>query len=104
MDLSKIITELRMELECLNTAIASMEELARVQNLVDAGDQPTPPSGPGRIAGEPGQSETPQDAAPVKRPRGRPRKHPVASTEEAPKPMGMDSADTAEESTTFQVA
>jgi hypothetical protein len=67
MNLAKIIADLRLELQCLSTAIASMEELARVQSLSESAvrelAQPNP---------EPtGDDEPP----PVKRRRGRPPKN-----------------------------
>ena len=40
MDLAKSIAELRVELQCLDTAIASIAELARVQNLNEGGVRP----------------------------------------------------------------
>jgi hypothetical protein len=63
MDLAKIIADLRTELACLNSAIASMEQLARFQSTPDGGKALSIP--------ESGQPET---GAPVKRRRGRPRK------------------------------
>ena len=74
MDLAKIISGLRLELQCLNTAIASIEELARVQNVVEAESfQSDLPAGGGPVTGQPAV----EGAVPVKRGRGRPRKHPV---------------------------
>ena len=70
MDLAKIIADLRTELACLNSAIVSMEQLARVQSKPDSGTAPSIP--------ESGQSET---GAPVKRRRGRPRKVDVARSQ-----------------------
>jgi hypothetical protein len=68
MDLAKIIAEMKVELQCLDTAIASIEELARVQNV------PLP----GEIRGAPAETGAPvpasEETAPVKRSRGRPRK------------------------------
>jgi hypothetical protein len=63
MDLAKIIAEMRLELQCLETAIASIEELARVQNVLTD-----------ELLGAPIQTD--EEGAPVKRPRGRPRKNP----------------------------
>jgi len=89
MNLAKIIGELRAELQCLNTAITSMEELARVQKAADSGDRPADPL----------PSETPADGAPpVKRGRGRPPKNaaPVQETVETtttePTPSSDDSS------------
>jgi len=72
MDLAKIIGELRAELQCLDVAITSMEELARVQNLPDSEVRQILASPP-----DPGN----QEEAPVKRGRGRPRKNPLPSSE-----------------------
>ena len=81
MDLAKIIADLRVELQCLNTAIASMEELARVQSHLDSGNHPTTPN-----AGPSDVSEPPGDPSPpVKRGRGRPRK--VRASDPAAQPM-----------------
>jgi hypothetical protein len=83
MDLSKIIGELRLELQALNAAIVSMEELARVQSLPEpvAGEatQPDPnPPGP----------ESPM----AKRRRGRPPKQAPPPIEEAPSSGSDDSS------------
>lgn len=67
MDLAKIIAQLRTELACIDSAIASIEQLGRVKN--------TPPGGMALPIPEGGQTET---GAPVKRGRGRPRKVPAA--------------------------
>jgi len=75
MNLAKIIGELRAELQCLNTAITSMEELARVQNAADLEERPVDST-----PVEPSTDGTP----PVKRRRGRPPKNatPVPETVE----------------------
>ena len=73
MDLAKIIGELRLELQCLEAAIASMEELARVQNLVNESGEDTQPDPP-----PPGEPPV------AKRRRGRPRKSQEASSPEEP--------------------
>ena len=82
MDLAKIIAELRVELQCLDTAIASMEELARVQNVLESSTRPELPSG--MPPGEP-------ESAPVKRRRGRPPKH-APAIEAADEPEVSESA------------
>jgi len=82
MDLSKIISELRTELKCLQEAIASMEELARVQNVPEPGKPVTPPD-PQPVM-EPG-------GVPIKRGRGRPRKHQPTQFSEQPKAMAPSS-------------
>ena len=67
MDLAKIIGELRLELQCLDAAIASVEELARVQKLSgSAAGNETPVVDESAVGDAPPQ--------PLKRPRGRPRK------------------------------
>jgi hypothetical protein len=82
MDLTKIIGELRAELQCLNAAIASMEELARVQSLPDTGENQT-------VSCEPVATvETPQIE---KRRRGRPRKTPLPPADESPQLRDPDS-------------
>jgi len=88
MNLAKIIGELRAELQCLNTAITSMEELARVQSAADSEDRPVNPP-----PAEPSADATP----PVKRRRGRPPKvaapvqETVAPTPPTPVPTSDDS-------------
>ena len=73
MDLAKIIIELRAELQCLDTAIASIEELARVQNIAEAHVRPPSESDP--VGSDPVPPEpVPENTPPVKRRRGRPRK------------------------------
>jgi hypothetical protein len=75
MDLAKIIDELRTELDCLNAAIASMEQLARVQN--------TPNDGAALPIPESGQpAEEAQVPPPAKRRRGRPRKQDSQQSEQ----------------------
>jgi hypothetical protein len=64
MDLAKIIGELRQELQCLEAAIASMEELARVQNVPILALKPAPQ----------GPEVDPDDPPPGKVRRGRARK------------------------------
>lgn len=81
MDLAKIIGELRVELQCLDTAIASMEELARVQSLSDFANRPAGSSGP-----DPQPEPSVDEALPVKRRRGRPRKDSGAASTESPQP------------------
>ena len=78
MDLAKIIGELKLELQCLDAAITSMEDLARFQNikLPDALTHPSADPEP-----------APLDPPPVKRPRGRPRKNPAPVTGTAPEPQ-----------------
>ncbi len=75
MDLAKIIAELRAELRCLDGAITSMEELARVQSLPDSGGRHVSPPEP-----QPPSSDPP----PAKRGRGRPRKNPLPVPLETP--------------------
>jgi hypothetical protein len=74
MDLAKIIGDLKLELKCLDVAIASMEELARIQNISVPSPVQTTPSTP-----LPAMQEPP----PLKRGRGRPRKYaaPFAAVE-----------------------
>jgi len=93
MDLAKIIVELRAELQCLDIAIASIEELARVQNVADA--QPQPPSETDPSPPEPG----PENVPPVKRRRGRPRKNEAKDGVDAPQPIGAGSAPSSDGST-----
>jgi hypothetical protein len=62
MDLAKIIDELRLELQCVDSAIASMEELIRLQAL-------HAPEAPATSLPEPAADPA------VKRGRGRPRKN-----------------------------
>jgi len=82
MDLSKIIGELKVELQVLDTAIASMEELARVQNLAEMGSRPVIPS---ETDSQPAPTaEQPQER---KRKRGRPRKEVSAAGPEESEPM-----------------
>jgi hypothetical protein len=91
MDLGKIIAQLKTELQCLDAVIASMEALARVQDLAG--------SAPGDVL----PSEPPPDEEPLppKKRRGRPRKEdtpnaaPVANADDAPSPMteGSEQAD-----------
>ena len=95
MDLAKSIAELRVELQCLDTAIASIEELARVQNLTFAGVRPATTSEAEPVAPE----AVPEDAAPVKRGRGRPRKNPAPAVGETSQPMGDGSAQSNDGST-----
>ena len=76
MDLAKIIGNLRVELQYLDAAIASMEQLARAQGYPDSSSRSEAPSDPQ----PPGE-----DAPPLKRRRGRPRKNPLPATEEAPR-------------------
>jgi hypothetical protein len=72
MDLAKIIGDLKAELQCLVTAINSMEELARVQSLSDSEVR--------QIVSSPPDPES-QGQPQVKRRRGRPRKNPLPSSE-----------------------
>ena len=74
MDLAKIIGELRLELECVVSAIASMEELARVKSLSQPGARQAQPTD---LAPSTDIPELETGAEPVKRRRGRPRKNPV---------------------------
>jgi hypothetical protein len=99
MDLAKIIAELRMELQCLDTAITSMEELARAQNVADADIRPvTPPDN------EPDPNDAgPQNVPPMKRGRGRPRKNAAQSAGDPPQHTGSDSGQ-ASDSTTATAA
>ena len=83
MDLAKIIAELRAELQCLDGAIASIEELARVQNMADGEIRTAASSEPESGPPEPG----PENAPPVKRGRGRPRKNEVRNTGESRQPI-----------------
>jgi hypothetical protein len=89
MDLAKIIAEMRVELQCLDTAIASIEELARVQNIpVPDAVHAEPSEEPGESPASPSESD---DPPPVKRPRGRPRKDQPSDASQAPQPMGAES-------------
>jgi len=88
MDLAKIIAELRVELQCLNTAIASIEELARVQNIADGEAPPPSPRETERGPTEPG----PENSPPEKRRRGRPRKSEAQGPADAAQPIVPDSA------------
>lgn len=83
MDLAKIIAELRVELQYFDTAIASIEELARIQTLRESGVPAGTPGAP--EAATPGPEL--QDPAPVKRRRGRPRKDAPREAGEVPQPM-----------------
>ena len=74
MKLAKIIGELRVELRCLDTAIASLEELKRVQAALDSGAGQEAPPDPEPDAGGP---------PPVKRKRGRPRKNTAPTVDQA---------------------
>jgi hypothetical protein len=90
MDLAKIIGELKLELECLDTAIASMEELARVQSIADTGVRPLAPA------------ETlpeSEDPPPAKRRRGRPSKNAEPVPDETPNHMSPESTPSEEDST-----
>ncbi len=89
MDLAKIIAELRAELQSFDTAIASIEELARLQNLYDA-DIPADIQSELKAA-PPGPD--PEDPAPVKRRRGRPRKIEPRESGETPPPKEPGAAD-----------
>ena len=77
-----MIIELKTELRCLDAAIASMEELARVQNIPD-------PALP-RVAVP--DSETSDGALPVKRGPGRPKKVALPPTP-SPNPGASTSGD-----------
>jgi hypothetical protein len=78
MDLVKIIGDLKAELQCLDAAIASMEELVRVQGLTDS-------AVPRAI--EIAATPVPPAPGPGKRGRGRPRKNPLPPVEESPSPI-----------------
>jgi hypothetical protein len=82
MDLAKIISELKVQLQYLDVAIASMEELARVQNVLDSG---------GRQVVVPDPDPTPETPPPVKRGRGRPRKNPAPALQESAQTKPSDS-------------
>jgi hypothetical protein len=91
MDLAKIIGELRLELECVVSAIASMEELARVKSLSKPGArqaQLPDPSATLRI------TDAEAGGEPLKRRRGRPRKNPVQPLTDGlePSPSADDSS------------
>ncbi len=92
MDLSKIIAELREELQCFDAAITSIEELARVQKMKDAAARMDSPREPERVLTEPEV----HDAPPAKRRRGRPRKH-------AKQDSGAEAAKLGEDTTTLVV-
>jgi hypothetical protein len=100
MDLAKIIAELKVELQCLDAVIVSIEELARVQNLADEGvrpatssdDEPVPP---GLVP----PKTVPEDAARVKRRRGRPRKNAAPAVGEPPEPVVAGPAQSNDDST-----
>ena len=79
MDLAKIIGELRLELECVVSAIASIEELARVKNLSQQGARQVQPADP---EASPKTAELEAGGEPVKRRRGRPRKNPVVPVQD----------------------
>ncbi len=73
MDLTKIISQLRVELQSVKAAIVSMEELDRIQTVaIAAVRKPTHPAAEAAIEARP----------PVTRGRGRPRKHPVGTSGE----------------------
>ena len=93
MDLAKIIGELRLELECVVSAIASIEELARVKNLSQQGARQVQPTDPET---SPKTPELEAGAEPVKRGRGRPRKNPVVPVQDnlEPPPSADDSSTT----------
>jgi len=63
MDLAKIITGLRTELQCMDAAIAAMEALEQALSAPGIDIPAT-------------EAEAASDAPPGKRRRGRPRKHP----------------------------
>lgn len=67
MDLPKIIADLRLELQTIKAAIASLESLDRIPRVPD--------SVPRRAVAA--TTRTAGESAPAKRPRGRPRKHPL---------------------------
>jgi hypothetical protein len=92
MNLAKIIGELRLELQCLNTAIASMEELARVQSLSES---------TGREFAQPDATPPPSgdEPPPAKRRRGRPPKNVSQASEESPQPVAPASAPAGDEPT-----
>ena len=93
MDLAKIIAEMKVELQCLDTAISSIEELARLQNaLPPDGAPPTPPGG-----GPAGQAT--EAAAPARRPRGRPRKNPPTPGESSTSGDGDSSPEASDDGT-----
>jgi hypothetical protein len=94
MDLAKIIIELRAELQCLDSAIASIEELARVQNIAEAHIHPSSEE-TGPVPPDPG----PENVPPAKRRRGRPRKNEARDSGDAPKPIGTGSAKPSDGST-----
>lgn len=81
MDLGKIIAQLRTELQCLDTVIASIEELARVQSLAEAGVGEAVPSG----------VEPEKDLPPEKPRRGRLRKSDAGGAGEPPAPANTRS-------------
>jgi hypothetical protein len=68
MDLNRIISELRAQLEHVKSAIAAVEAL-------DLPRKSAPPAGATRRASPNAASD---EVPPVKRPRGRPRKNPIA--------------------------
>lgn len=84
MDLAKIIADLRLELQTMNMAIASLEALARIQKV--------PGSAPRHAVAASDRSA--REPAPAKRPRGRPRKNPLpvnpAASHDAPSPSDED--------------
>jgi len=89
MDLANIIGELKLELQCIDAAIVSMEQLAHVQNIAIPDARKEAPTDP-----EPAQSEPP-----VKRGRGRPRKYPLPVVEQNPQPKAGETPESAEQST-----
>jgi len=88
MDLAKIIGELRVELQCLDTAIASMEELARVQNVSDLEGRTTISSAP-----DPEPATPAEQPLQGKRRRGRPRKDASAARLEPPAPTAPEDSE-----------
>lgn len=88
MDLAKIISDLRMELNCLNAAIVAVEELARVQKQLEPAAA--------RQASSAGEGPLQPDGPPVKRGRGRPRKRPAEPSSQ-PQAQAPEPVDTVEQ-------
>jgi hypothetical protein len=94
MDLAKIIGELKLELQCLDAAIAAMVDLVRVQGLhvPEAREKVVPLSSP-----------PPLPSPQVKRGRGRPRKYAAPMVEPSPPPMASETPESSDDSSEPEV-